>query len=177
MTRFLTGRRLPGTIALLALVAPTMFLEPRPARAFTLPGNILYFDPISVPVDHTVHIHLVNQFSNDKMDFRAILTPTQPAVGSPVVGALITLAPGDGSDESFTFASFAPPPGTVRVPMVAMIFVIPNGGGTLPADWSGRVASSVEIVSDKTELPTAILGGRHVLRDNAGSPGPCLFCN
>ncbi|MET0554358.1 MAG: hypothetical protein ABW221_15045 [Vicinamibacteria bacterium] len=177
MTRFFTGHRLLGTIALIALVAPAMFLEPRPARAYTLPGNILYFDPISVPVDHTVHIHVVNQFSNDKVDFRAILTPTTPAVGSPVVGALVTLAPGDGSDEEFAFATFAPPSGTVRVPMVATIFVTPTGGGTLPATWSGTIASSVEIVSDKTGLPTAILGGRHILRDNAGSPGPCLFCN
>jgi hypothetical protein len=177
MTRFLTGRRLLGTIALLALVAPTMFLEPRPARAFTLPGDILYFDPISVPVDHTVHIHLVNQFANDKMDFRALLTPTTPTVGSTVAGSLVTLAPGEGSDESFTFATFAPPPGTLRVPMVVTILVMPTNGGTLPADWSGTVASSVEIVSDKTELPTAILGGRHVLRDNAGNPEPCLFCS
>jgi hypothetical protein len=177
MTRFLTGRRLLGTLALLALVAPTMFLEPRPARAFTLPGDILYFDPISVPADHTVHIHLVNQFASGKLDFRALLTPTTPAAGSTVVGALITLAPGEGSDESFSFASFAPPPGTLRVPMVATILVMPNGGGTLPAEWSGTVASSVEIVSDKTELPTAILGGRHVLRDNAGNPEPCLFCS
>lgn len=177
MTRFLTGRRLLGTLALLALVAPTMFLGPRPARAFTLPGDILYFDPISVPVDHTVHIHLVNELSNVKIDFRALLTPTTPAVGSPVVGALVTLAPGEGSDESFSFASFTPPAGTVRVPMVATILVMPNGGGTLPPDWSGTVASSVEIVSDKTELPTAILGGRHVLRDNAGNPEPCLFCS
>jgi hypothetical protein len=177
MTRFLARCRVLGTIALLALVAPTMFLEPRPARAFTLPGDILYFDPISVPLDHTVHIHLVNELSSVKMDFRAILTPTTPAVGSPVVGALVTLDPGEGSDESFTFASFAPSAGTVRVPMVATILVTLNGGGTLPPEWSGTVASSVEIVSDKTELPTAILGGRHVLRDNAGNPEPCLFCN
>jgi len=177
MTRFLEGRRLLGTIALLALVAPTMFLEPRPARAFTLPGDILYFDPISVPVDHTVHVHIVNELASDKMDFRALLTPTTPAVGSSVVGALVTLPPGEGSDESFTFASFAPPSGTVRVPMVVTILVTSTNGGTLPPEWSGTVASSVEIVSDKTELPTAILGGRHVLRDNAGSPEPCLFCN
>lgn len=176
MTRFL-GHRLPATIAVIALVAPTILLEPRPARAFTLPGDILYFDPISVPVDHTVHIHIVNEISNVKLDFRALLTPTTPAVGSPVVGALVTLAPGEGFDESFTFASFAPPGGTVRVPMVATILVIPTSGGSLSPDWSGTVASSVEIVSDKTELPTAILGGRHVLRDNAGSPEPCLFCN
>jgi hypothetical protein len=178
MTRFLARCRLLGTIALLALVAaPASFLKPRPARAFTLPGDILYFDPISVPVDHTVHIHIVNELANDKMDFRALLTPTTPAVGSPVVGALVTLAPGEGSDESFTFASFAPPGGTVRVPIVATILVTPTSGGALPPEWSGTVASSVEIVSDKTGLPTAILGGRHVMRDNAGNPKPCLFCN
>jgi hypothetical protein len=178
MTRFLTGRRLLGAIALLALVAaPASFLVPRPARAFTLPGDILYFDPISVPIDHTVHIHIVNEFANDKMDFRAFLRPTTTAVGSPVLGTLVTLAPGEGSDESFTFASFAPPSGTLRVPMVATILVTPTNGGTLPAEWSGTVSSSVEIVSDKTELPTAILGGRHVLRDNAGNPEPCLFCS
>jgi hypothetical protein len=177
MTRFLTGRRLLGTLALIALVAPVMLVEPRAAKAFTLPGDIIYFDPISVPVDHTVHVHIVNHLANDKMDFRAYLTPTTPAVGSPTIGALITLAPGDGSDESFSFASFAPPAGTTRVPMVVTIMVTATNGGTLPADWSGTVASSVEIVSDRTELPTAILGGRHVLRDNAGNPEPCLFCS
>ena len=118
MTGFLSRRRLLGTIALLILAAaPAILLQPRPVRAFTLPGDILYFDPISVPVDHTVHVHLFNELSNVKMDFRAILTPTTPGAGSPVVGATITLAPGDGSDEAFTFASFAPPPGAVRVPM------------------------------------------------------------
>jgi len=111
------------------------------------------------------------------MDFRAILTPTTPGAGSQVLGPTVTLAPGDGSDESFPFAVFSPPAGVNRVPVVATIFVTLNGGGSLPNDWSGMVASSIEIVSDKTELPTAILGGRHILRDRGGNPNPCLFCN
>lgn len=178
MTGFLSRRRLLATLAMVVLAAaPAVFLEPRPVRAFTLPGDIIYFDPISVPVDHTVHVHLFNELSNVKMDFRAILTPTTPGAGTAVVGAPITLAPGDGSDESFTFASFVPPPGAVRVPMVVTILVSLTGGGNLPGDWSGTVASSVEMVSDKTELPTAILGGRHIMRDKGGNPAPCLFCN
>jgi hypothetical protein len=178
MKRFLPGRRLLGTIGLLALAAaPAIFMEPRPVRAFTLPTDIIYFDPISVPVDHTLHVHLVNELSNVKMDFRAILKPTTPAAGSLVVGPTVTLAPGDGSDEAFTFAGFSPPPGATRVPVVATIFVTLTGGGSLPADWSGTVASSIEIVNDKTELPTAILGGRHIIRDKSGTPTPCLFCN
>jgi hypothetical protein len=178
MMRVLGGRRLLGSIALLALViAPAIFMKPRPVGAFTLPTDIIYFDPISVPVDHTLHVHLVNELSNVKMDFQAILTPTTPGAGSQVVGSPVTLAPGDGSDEAYTFAGFSPPPGATRVPVVATIFVTLTGGGSLPADWSGTVASSIEIVNDKTELPTAILGGRHIIRDQGGSPTPCLFCN
>jgi hypothetical protein len=178
MKRFLAGRRSLATLALLALfAAPAILLEPRPVRAFTLPTDIIYFDPISVPLDHTLHVHLVNELSNVKMDFRAILTPTTPGAGSQVLGSTINLAPGDGSDEAFTFAGFSPPSGATRVPVVATIFVTLTGSGSLPSDWSGTVASSIEIVSDKTELPTAILGGRHILRDRGGNPNPCLFCN
>lgn len=178
MTLFPAGRRFLGALALLALfAAPAILFEPRPVRAFTLPTDIIYFDAISVPLDHTLHVHLVNELSNVKMDFRAFLKPTTPGAGSPVVGSTVTLAPGDGSDESFTFAGFSPPAGVTRVPVVATILVTLTGGGSLPNDWSGTVASSVEIVSDKTDLPTAILGGRHILRDRAGNPTPCLFCN
>ncbi len=178
MNLFLAGRRSLGTLALLALfAAPAILLEPRPVRAFTLPTDIIYFDPISVPLDHTLHVHLVNELSSVKMDFRAVLTPTTPGAGSQVLGSTVTLAPGDGSDEAFPFAVFSPPSGVTRVPVVATIFVTLNGGSSLPNDWSGTVASSVEIVSDKTDLPTAILGGRHILRDRAGNPTPCLFCN
>jgi len=178
MNRFLAGHRSLGTLALLALLAaPAILLEPRPVRAFTLPTDIIYFDPISVPLDHTLHVHLVNELSNVKMDFRAILTPTTPGTGSQVLGSTVTLAPGDGSDEAFPFAVFSPPAGVTRVPVVATIFVTLSGGGSLPNDWSGTVASSVETVSNNTELPIAILGGRHILRDRAGNPTPCLFCN
>jgi hypothetical protein len=178
MKRFLAGRRSLATLALLALfAAPAILLEPRPVRAFTLPTDIIYFDPISVPLDHTLHVHLVNELSNVKMDFRAVLKPTTPGVGSQVLGGTITLGPGDGSDEAFTFAGFSPPSGVTRVPVVATIFVTLTGGGSLPSDWSGTVASSVEIVSDKTDVPITILGGRHILRDRGGNPTPCLFCN
>ena len=183
MKRFLARRRfLGGTLALLALVAvPAILLGPRLVRAFTLPNNIIYFDPVSVPVDRTLHLHLVNELGSAAMDFRPFLKPTTPGAGSSVVGATITLNPGDGSDQAFTFAGFSPPPGATRVPVVCTIFVSLTGGGTLPADWSGRVASSVEIVDDVTGQQTAILGGRHILRSGPGGPGgtptPCLFCN
>lgn len=174
-------RRSLAALAVLALItAPAILLGPRLVRAFTLPPDILYFDPISVPMDHTLHVHVVNEIGTGPMDFRAFVKPTTPAAGSTVLGATITLNPGEGSDETFTFASFSPPAGATRVPVVVTIMASPTGspGVPLPFDWSGTVASSVEIVSDKTELPTAILGGRHVLRaDRSGSPAPCLFCN
>ena len=45
-----------------ALVAlPAVLLRSRTAEAFTLP-NLISVDPVSVPVDHTLHVHLVNQF-------------------------------------------------------------------------------------------------------------------
>ena len=182
MKRFLArGRFLGGTLALLALVAvPAVLLGPRIARAFTLIPTIIYFDPISVPVDHTLHVHLVNQFGTGPMVFRTSLKPTTPTAGSPVLAGAFTLNPGEGNDQAFSFAAFAPPAGATRVPVVVTILVAPGGGGSLPADWSGRVASSVEIVNDITGLQTAILGGRHIIR--GGPPGgttptPCLFCN
>src|SRR5260221_922922 len=61
MNRLLAGRRSLALLAVLALLAaPAILLEPRPVRAFTLPTDIIYFDPISVPLDHTLHVHLVN---------------------------------------------------------------------------------------------------------------------
>lgn len=165
-------------LIVLALAAmPAIVLGPRMVRAFTLPPDIIYFDPISVPVDHTLHVHLVNQLGGP-MEFRAFLNPTTAGAGGSVVGAAITLNFGEGSDETFTFAGFGPPPGATRVPVVVTILANLPGGGSLPPEWSGTVASSVEIVSDKTELPTAILGGRHITRDDgSGNPAPCLFCN
>jgi hypothetical protein len=179
MKHFLAGRRFLVTAALMALVAaPAMLLGPRNVRAFTLPSDIIYFDPISVPIDHTLHVNLVNEIGGAKIDFRTFVKPTTPAAGSSVLSATVTLAPGDGADLDFAFAGFSPPGGAVRVPVVAAIILNLSGGGSLPADWSGRIASSVEIVDDKTGQQTAILGGRHILRDGpSGGPTPCLFCN
>ncbi len=180
MKRFPSRRRLAVAAAVLALVAAVgLVVGPRIVRAFTLPSNIIYFDPVSVPTGHTAHVHIVNELGAASMDFRAFLKPTTPAVGSPVVGATVSLAPGDGLDQDFAFASFAPPAGVTRVPVVVTIFVTLTGGGSLGSDWSGRVASSIEIIDDATGQQTAILGGRHILRSGAGGsgPSPCLFCN
>jgi hypothetical protein len=180
MKRFLARcRYLGGTIALLALVAvPAVLLGPRIARAFTLIPTIIYFDPISVPVDHTLHLHLVNRFGTGPMLFRASLNPTTPGAGSLVIVGPITLNPGEGSDQSFTFGGFSPPAGATYVPVVASILVANAGGGALPPDWSGRVASSVEILDDKTGQQTAILGSRHIVVAGAGGAAAfCLFCN
>jgi hypothetical protein len=180
MKRFLARRRFLGsTIALFALVAGSAtLLGPRLVRAFTLIPTIIYFDPVSVPVDHTIHVHLVNQFGTSPMIFRASLKPTTPAAGTPVVVGPVTLAPGAGSDQPVTFAAFAPPAGVTRVPVVCTIIVGAAGGGALPADWSGRVASSVEVISDLSGEQTAILGSRHiVVAGPGGAPAFCLFCN
>jgi len=134
MKRFLARRRFLVTAALLALVAaPAMLLGPGTAGAFTLPSDIIYFDPIGVPIDYTLHLNLVNEIGGTKVDFRPFCKPTTPAAGSPVVGATVTLAPGDGSDQDFPFAGFAPPAGATRVPVVCTILVTLTGGGTLPA--------------------------------------------
>jgi hypothetical protein len=175
------GRRFLGPLAVLAVAASVFLVGPRIVKAFTLPPDILFFDPISVPVDHTLHVHLVNHLGAGPLEFRAFIVPTTPAAGASVVGSAITLNVGQGSDEAFPFAGFGAPPGATSVPVVVTIMAsIPGAppGTPLPPDWSGTVASSVEIVSDKTALPTAILGGRHVMRaDRSGGSAPCLFCN
>jgi hypothetical protein len=178
MKRFLARRRILGAFAVLALaVAPAILLGPRPVRAFTLPPDIIFFDAVSVPVDHTAHVHIVNAIGAGPMIFRTVVRPTTPAAGSLVFSAAVTLSPGDGIDQLFPFAGFAPPPGTLRVPVTTAILVSPPGGGPLPADWSGTVVSSVEVVNDLTNVQTAILGGRHIVRGVGGVPTPCLECN
>jgi hypothetical protein len=163
--------------AVLALVGVAgLLVGPRIVQAFTLPPNIIYFDPVSVPAGHTLHVHLFNELGNFSMDFRPFVRPTTAAVGSPVVGATVSLAPGDGSDQDFAFASFAPPAGVTRAPVVVTILVTRTGGGALGGDWSGRVASSVEVIDDATGQQVAILGGRHITR-GPGMPNPCLSCN
>ncbi|SRR5713101_3897949 len=178
MKRFAAGRRFLGTAALFALVAAAaMLLGPRIVRAFTLPNNIVFFDPISVPIDHTLHVHLVNEIGSGPLDFKMFVKPTTPAAGTSVLGAGFTLNPGDGADQDFAFASFSPPVGVTRVPAVVTIFVS-AGGAAPPADWSGRLASSVEVLDDTTGLQVAILGGRHITRGpTGGALTPCLFCN
>ena len=131
-------------------LAPAILLSPRTARAFTLPSNLIIFDPISVPIDHTLDVHLLNQFSGLSLDFRMFVKPTT---------------------------------GTTRVPVVTVIFVsvTPSPGASPsppPPDWSGKVANSVEVVDDVTGKQIAVLGGRHIVRNNAaGAPTFCLFCN
>jgi hypothetical protein len=179
MKRWIAGRRSLVALALIAGLSAAV-VGPQIVRAFTLPPDILYFDPISVPVDHTLHVHLVNHLGSGPIEFRAFIVPTTPGAGASVAGPAVTLNVGQGSDESFPFAGFSPPPGATSVPVVVTILAgVPGSPGTpLPPDWSGTVASSVEIVSDKTALPTAILGGRHVMRaDRSGGTAPCLFCN
>ena len=177
MSRLFGSRRLLVTAALLVLfAAPAMLMRPHAVGAFTLPPDILYFDPISVPAGHTLHVHVVNELGGASMDFRTFVKPTTPAAGSPVVTAPVSLAPGEGIDQDFAFAAFTPPAGALRVPVVAAVIVSMTGGGAPPADWSGRVATSAEIVDDVTGVQTAILGGRHILRGPT-TPTPCLSCN
>lgn len=166
------------TIALLALVAVSAsLLGPRIARAFTLIPSIIYFDPVSVPVDHTLHVHLVNQFGTGPWNFQASCKPTTPGAGITVLGAPVILSPGDGSDQAFTFADFLPPAGANRVPVVCTIGVTVPPGDTLPNNWSGRVASSVEIVDDASGQQTAILGYRHIVTLRPNGLRFCLHCN
>jgi hypothetical protein len=185
MKRFVAARRFLARAALLALVlAPALLLSPQTARAFTLANNFIVFDPISVPIDHTLHVHLLNHLSGLSMDFRTAVKPTTLGPGSTVFLPTITLPAGQGSDQAFTFASFSPPAGTTRVPVVTTIFVSltpPSPGASPsppPSDWSGKVASSVEVIDDITGKQIAILGGRHIVRNNAaGAPTFCLSCN
>jgi hypothetical protein len=176
MKRFLAGRRFLVTAALLALVAvPAILLGPRNARAFTLIPNVIVFDPISVPAGHTLHVHLVNAWGTGQMGFNPIVRPTTPAAGTQVVGTFVNLNVGGGSDQAFPFVAFSPPPGAKSVPVVALIMV---GQNSLPADWSGRVASSLEVVNDITGEQVANLGGRHIIQTQfVGNTHPCESCN
>ena len=182
MKRFLAGRRLLGTVALVALVSVSaLMLGSRHARAFTLASLIISYDAVSVPVDHTLHVNIVNEFGTSPVIVRAFVKPTTAGAGTPAVGANITLNPGQGSDEAFTFAGFSPPSGANRVPVVTAIMVNTGLPGTTPVvDWSAKLAISLEIIDDSTGRPTAILGGRHVVVPPAflGLPPTfCLSCN
>lgn len=162
-----------GTLAFLILVAVSaILLKPQIAQAFTIPEGIIFFDPISVPPGHTVHVNIVNHIGTGPFNFTISMKPTTPAVGTPPPNVSVSLAPGAGTDQSFTFASFSPPAGTTRVPFVCTLLV-DTPTGMVPNDFSGRIASSIEIVDDATGKPTEILASRHIVfRRN-----PCLDCS
>ena len=185
MQRLLARRRLVAVaIALTALgAASATLLRPRLARAFTLSDLIIGYDPVGVAADHTLHVNVVNALGADPVIVRAVVTPTTPGAGSRVVGPSVTLNPGDGLDQTFPFAGFAPPAGANRVPVVTELLVSTPAGfrpTSSVLEWSGKLATSVEVVDDVTGVQTAILGSRHVVvtpSGPAGSPTFCLDCN
>ena len=162
MKRFVTGRRLLGALVALALVTvPAVLLKSRTAEAFTLPNLILSYDPLSVPIDHSLHVHMVNQFGQNDIIVQPVLTT--PTLGAPTFlrGTIVTLKPGEGTEAAFPFANLTPPPGADRVAVVAAVWVS-VGPGLTPIqvrDWSAEVASSIEVVDDKSGHQIAVLGG------------------
>jgi hypothetical protein len=184
MKRFVTRRRLLGAVVALALVTvPTVLLKSRTAEAFTLADLILSYDPIAVPRDHSLHVHMVNQYSGNKVTVQPVVwTPT---IGGPpafLPGTIVTLSPGEGTEEAFPFVNLTPPAGADRVPVVAAVWISFGSGLTALQilDWSAEVSSSVEVVDDNTGHQIAVLGGRHVVVPPRllGLPTTfCLFCN
>jgi hypothetical protein len=184
MKRFVTGRRLLGALGALVLVTvPAVLLKSRPAEAFTLPNLIISYDPLAVPRDHNLRVHMVNQFGQDPVIVQPVLT-TATLGGSPAVlrGTIVTLKPGEGTEEAFPFVNLTPPPGADRVAVVAAVWVS-VGPSLTPAqvrDWSAEMASSVEVVDDLTGHQIAVFGGRHAVLPQrlVGFPFDfCLFCN
>ena len=191
MKRIVSTHRLAAAaFTLLVLCAGSwILLKPRAAQAFTLvPANVA-FDPISVTTGQTLHLHFVNQFGvvnqihgvqirTVSYGIFATCRPTTPGLGGPVTGAPATLNPGDGSDESFPFIAFAPTAGTTRIPVVCTVGVVDASGAALTDDFSGRIASSIEIIDDATGRPTEFNASRHImLTTKQGNLAPCLFCN
>lgn len=183
MKRFVTGRRLLGAVVVLALVTvPAVLLKSRTAEAFTLPNLILSYDPIAVPRDHTLHVHMVNQWGSNDVIVQPVLTT--PTIGTPAIlrGTIVTLKRGEGTEEAFPFVDLTPPAGADRVPVVAAVWVS-TGPGMTPIqvrNWSAEVASSIEVVDDTTGHQIAVFGGRHVVVPPRifGLPLDfCLFCN
>ena len=178
-------RWLSGALGLTALLAGSALVGPRIVRAFTLVPNIIFFDPVSLPVDHTLHAHFVNHMGSDPIEVRFSVIPVVPGTGSAVFSGPFTLSPGEGTDQTFTLASFTPPAGVNRIPLVVQIHVSPPTmppspvfGIRMPADWSGGVASSVELFSDRTRQQVLILGSRHIVLDGtANSAHFCLSCS
>ena len=183
MKRMLS-RRFLGTIVALALVSvAAVLLKSRTAEAFTLPNLILSFDPLAVPRDYSLHVHMVNQFGQDPVIVQPVLT-TPTLGGSPAFlrGTIVTLNPGEGTEEAFPFVDLTPPPGADRVAVVPAVWVS-TGPGLPPSqvrDWSAEMATSVEVVDDLTGHQIAVFGGRHAVLPQrlVGRPFDfCLFCN
>ena len=183
MKRFVTGRRLLVAVAAFALGAvPAVLMKSRTAEAFTLPNLILSYDPMSVPLDHSLHVHMVNQFGGNDIIVQAVVTT--PTLGTParLFGTPVVLKPGEGTEEAFPFANLTPPSGADRVPVVAAVWVsVPPGLTPINLlNWTAEVASSVEVLDDKTGHQLAILGARHTVVPPrlVGLPVTfCLFCN
>jgi hypothetical protein len=173
MTRIVSRHRFAAvTIAVLVLITGGILLKPRIARAFTLlTFTQIYFDPVSVSHDFSAHLHVVNQLGPGPIVIRGVVKPTTAAAGAAVPFGPITLNFGDGIDIPFPWAAFAPT--TDRVPVVAVMIVSGPGGTAAPFDFSARIASSVEIVDDKTNKPTELQSSKHVVL----ASGPCLFCD
>jgi hypothetical protein len=182
MKRMLS-RRFLGAVVVMALAAvPIVLLKSKPAEAFTLPNLIITYDPLAVPKDHHLRVHMVNQWGgNDVLAEPVVYTPT---LGPRVFlrGSIVTLKPGEGTEEAFPFANLTPPPGADRVAVVAEVWLSAPAGLTpiQVRDWSAQVATSLEVVDDNTGHQIAVLGGRHVVippRSIAFPPDFCLFCN
>jgi hypothetical protein len=179
MQLYLSGRRrLAGMLVALGVVSASAAVGPRLVRAFTLVPNIIAFDPLTVPARHSLHVHFVNRFGAANMDVRFSVAPTNVPGSTPLFFGPFTLAPGEGMEQVVSSASLPPPPPGAGVPVVVSILVNDtNSAQRLPVDWSGTVASSVELTNDKTGLPILILGSRHIVQDGTGSPRFCLSCN
>ena len=183
MKRFVTGRRLWGALVALALVTvPAVLLKSRTAEAFTLPNLILSFDPLAVPRDHSLHVHMVNQFGQDPVIVQPVLT-TATLGGSPVFlrGTIVTLNPGEGTEEAFPFVDLTPPPGADRVAVVPAVWASLVLASPPPRSGTGRRNGDppVEVVDDLTGHQIARLRRPHVVAPE-GDRAPldfCLFCN
>ena len=161
-----------SSVVVLALIlAAGVVLKPRPAHAFTLINiNGMFFDPISIPKGQDLHIHLVNQLGTGPLNFRMSAKPTVAGSGITLTSVVFGLNPGEGMDFPLSFATFIPT--TDRLPVVVTVLVTAPAGSTVPADFSARIASSLEMVDPSTNQPTAILAARHIVT----AAGPCVFC-
>jgi len=183
MKRIVTRRRLLGAAVVLALVTvPAVLLKSRTAEAFTLANLMLSYDPIAVPRDYSLHVHMVNQYGQNPVLVQPMLWTPTLGPRTLLRGTIVTLNPGEGTEEAFKFVDLSPPAGADRVAVVAEVWLT-FGPGLTPIqirDWSAEVASSIEVVDDNTGHQIAVFGGRHVVIPPRifGLPLDfCLSCN